>query len=121
MSLRKWLVVATIGMAALEIVMIFRTEFFAAALLFAVIFAFGAWRLTLEGNHRPTLWLLAVAFGLELIPLPFYPRAGAEDWIEQGLAGVLSLIGLVLVGWAITHPLADVSEQAAPEAIATMH
>jgi hypothetical protein len=105
-------------MAALEIVMIFRTEFFAAALLFAVIFAFGAWRLTLEGNHRPTLWLLAVAFAFELIPLPFYPRVGAEDWIEQGLAGLLSLVGLLMAGWAIAHPLPEVAQRTASESIA---
>jgi hypothetical protein len=85
---------AAAGMALLELVMVFATEFWPAALVMAVVFGLLAWRLPRGG--RGVLAGLVVAFLIELLPLAFYPRETRGDWIAQGLTAVLSLVGLVL-------------------------
>jgi uncharacterized membrane protein YccC len=97
MDQRRVLRIIASAMAALEIVMVFTTEFWPAALLMAGAFAFCAWRLGSTRRARGVLVGLLIVFLLELVPLPFYPREGLSDWIPQGLTGLLSLMGLVLV------------------------
>ena len=96
MDSRRALRIIAAAMAALEVVMVFTTEFWPAALAMAVAFGFCAWRLGSAGRARGVIVGLVIAFLLELVPLPFYPREGLSDWIPQGLTGVLSLVGLVL-------------------------
>ena len=38
--------------------------------------------------------MLALAFVVELVPLPFYARDTIDDWVVQALAGVISAVGL---------------------------
>jgi hypothetical protein len=97
MDQRQALRIIAAAMMALEVVMVFTTEFWPVALVMAVAFGFCSWRLGSTRSARGVLIGLFVAFLLELIPLPFYPREGLGDWIPQGLTGVLSLVGLVLV------------------------
>ena len=94
MGEKKSLQLAAAGMCAIEIVLVFSSEFWPAALVMAVVFGLLAWRVPRGG--RGVLVGLCVAFLVELLPLPFYPRASPGDWIAQGLTGVVSLVGLVL-------------------------
>src|SRR3954447_20367949 len=89
---------ATAGMVALEVAMVALTEFWPAALSMAVVFAVALWRLTSPHPGATVLAVLVAAFLLELIPLPFYARESQVDWITQGLAGVLSTVGLYAAG-----------------------
>ena len=82
------------GMCVLELVMVVSTEFWPAALVMAVVFGLLAWRVPRGG--RGVLVGLVVAFLVELVPLVFYPRESAGDWIVQGLTGLLSLVGLIV-------------------------
>ena len=100
---KKVLLGTTVGMAALEAVMVFATEFWVAGLVMAVVFAACAWRLTRPGRHVAVLVVLALAFLLELVPLPFFPRASVGDWVTQGLAGALSLVGLIVAARALAR------------------
>jgi hypothetical protein len=90
----KALRLAAAAMSAIEIAMVFSTEFWPAALVMAIVFGLLAWRVPRGG--RAALIGLSVAFLVELVPLPFYPRTSPGDWVVQGLTGVVSVVGLVL-------------------------
>ena len=92
------LTAATAGMVALEVVMVALTEFWPAALAMAAVFAVALWRLASPRPGAAVLAVLVAAFLLELVPLPFYARESPVDWVVQGLAGVLSAVGLYAAG-----------------------
>ena len=85
----------TAALAALEVVMVFLTEFWPAALVMAGVFTAALWRLRSAGIGTGVLGVLAGAFLIELVPLPFYTRDTLDDWLVQALAGGLSAVGLV--------------------------
>jgi hypothetical protein len=85
----------TSAMVALELVMVFLTEFWPAALVMAAVFGAALCRLHAAGPGTGVLGVLALAFVVELVPLPFYPRDTVDDWVVQTLAGVISAVGLV--------------------------
>lgn len=96
MDRRRALSSVAAAMALVEVVMVFSTEFWPAALLMAVIFGGCAWRLAATDRGRTAVVVVLVAFLVELLPLPFFPREGLADWIPQVATGLLSLAGVVL-------------------------
>lgn len=81
-----------VAFAVLEIVMVPWLDEPVAAIVFAVLFlAAAAW---IRHGGRGGLIMLAVLCGLELAFLPFYARAAFEDWLFQGAALILSVLGL---------------------------
>ena len=79
----------------------------------AVVFAVALWRLASPHPGATVLAVLVGAFLLELIPLPFYARESQVDWIAQGLAGVLSAVGLCAAG-ALLLTRGRTAEHASP-------
>ena len=98
--------------AVTELVLSFGTEVQWAALVVAVLFAFGASLIVLGRAVVPGLILVAALFAVELAFAPFYSRTGLGDWLIQGAVAVVSAVGLgsALAGLlghqrtGVTHP-----------------
>jgi hypothetical protein len=91
-----WLALAFV---VTEAVSAFFIEFPAAAIVFAALFIVG-WFLLRRGG----LWgviLVGVLCVIELAGLPFYEREDADDWIVQGVALALGVVGLVAAAGAL--------------------
>jgi hypothetical protein len=96
MDHRRALKYAAITMALLEAVMVLATESWAAAVVMALFFGICAWRLGATETGRGAAVAVAVGFLIELLPLPFFARAGMTDWVIQVFTGVLAVTGVVL-------------------------
>jgi len=82
-----------------EVVSAFFIEFPAAAIVFAALFLIG-WFLLRRGGLSGVI-LVGVLCVIELAGLPFYEREDADDWIAQGAALALGVVGLVAAAGAL--------------------
>jgi hypothetical protein len=76
-----------------EVVSAFFIEFPVAAIVFAALFLVGWFLLRRDGLSG--VILVGVLLVIELAAIPFYEREDTDDWIVQGVALVLSLVGIV--------------------------
>ena len=95
--MRRLLVSMGIAMAALEAVDApMLGEMWPLAAAFAVMFAGLTWWFARTGATLPIV-ILGILFLIEVVMVPGYERTTTVDWIMQGLAGVLSVLGLIAV------------------------
>jgi hypothetical protein len=85
-----WIALAFV---VLEVVSAFLIEVPVAAIVFAALFLLAWFLLRRRGIAGVVLVLVLCA--IELLGIPFYEREDADDWIVQGLALVLSVLGVV--------------------------
>jgi hypothetical protein len=94
-DMRRLLIAMGIAMAALEAIDAPTLgEMWPIAAAFAVMFAGLTWWFAARGTFPPIV-LLGILFLLEVVSVPGYERTTAMDWLLQGLAGALSLAGLI--------------------------
>jgi len=92
MTSRRVLQAAALLFAALEFVNIFLIDFPVAAAVFAALFLVGWWWLRRGGVAGAVL--IGVLCLIELVFLFAYSWTSIGDWINQGLAALLGVVGL---------------------------
>jgi FtsH-binding integral membrane protein len=96
--MKKLLIGAALAAMTIELAMIPTMfgpdDFWPAAVVFAALFALGAWWADRSNRWGPRA-LLCVLFAVELLGLPAYARSNLADWVLQSAIGLASVIGLV--------------------------
>lgn len=88
-----------LAFVALEVVSAFFIEFPVAAIVFAALF-FVSWVLLRRGRRSGVIFIGALLV-VELAGLPFYEREDTDDWVLQGAALVLGVVGAIAVVGAL--------------------
>ena len=86
---------AAAAMAVTEVIVSIGNEVAWAGLVFAALFAAGAFLIYRGSALLAGLILVAVLYTVELAFIPFYARETAADWILEGVTLLFSAIGLV--------------------------
>lgn len=96
---RKILGWVALAFVVVEVVSAFFIEFPVAAIVFAALFLIGCFLLR-RGGLSGVIFVGALLV-IELAGIPFYERKDTDDWIVQGVALVLGVVGIVAAAGAL--------------------